>query len=79
MTTADGILRGPDLNSSKSPLDKKLYRQILLPNGLRALLISDTIAMHQHHPSNDGSYENDDSGDDECSMEELEETEKSMI
>jgi hypothetical protein len=38
---------GPDLNVSRSPLDKKLYRQILLPNGLRAVLISDTLAMHQ--------------------------------
>lgn len=28
-------------------LDHKIYRQILLPNGLRAVLIQDTVAMHQ--------------------------------
>jgi secreted Zn-dependent insulinase-like peptidase len=35
------------LNETKSPLDKKLYRNVLLPNGLRVLLIQDTPAMHQ--------------------------------
>lgn len=44
----EDVLRGPDLNESKTPLDSKLYRQILLPNGLRAVLIQDTIAMHQN-------------------------------
>jgi secreted Zn-dependent insulinase-like peptidase len=39
-------LLGPDLNSSRSALDKKLYRQILLPNGLRCVLIQDTVAMN---------------------------------
>lgn len=59
MTTANGnnpmdfssetgeVIEGPDLNESRAPLDKKLYRQILLPNGLRAVLVSDTTAMHQ--------------------------------
>jgi hypothetical protein len=41
------IIEGPDLNVSRSPFDRKVYRQILLPNGLRALLVSDTIAMTQ--------------------------------
>ena len=36
---------GPDLNASRSLLDEKLYRQILLPNGLRAVLISDVPAL----------------------------------
>ena len=38
---------GPDLNESRSPLDHKLYRQILLPNGLWCVLVQDTVAMHQ--------------------------------
>eukprot|EP00980_Cylindrotheca_fusiformis_P021601 scaffold8454_cov136-Cylindrotheca_fusiformis.AAC.2 len=45
------ILVGPDLNASRSPFDKKVYRHILLPNGLRALLVSDTIAMTQTYNS----------------------------
>ena len=53
---------GPDLNSTKSKLDKKEYRQILLPNGLRVILISDTIAI-QHH-QDDYLYD-DESGNDE--------------
>jgi nardilysin len=36
---------GPDLNSSRPALDKKLYRQILLPNGLRCCLIQDVFAV----------------------------------
>lgn len=39
-------IRGPDLNASRGELDKKLYRQILLPNGIRCVLIQDTVAMH---------------------------------
>jgi nardilysin len=57
---ASVIIEGPDLNESRSPLDKKLYRQILLPNGLRAVLISDTLAMHQ-----DFFYDDDDDDDEE--------------
>ena len=44
---ARGIQRGPDLNPSRTPFDKKKYRTVLLPNGLRALLIHDVVAMHQ--------------------------------
>lgn len=58
---------GPDLNESRAPLDKKLYRQILLPNGLRAVLISDTLAMHES-PTAGGSYYPDD--EDEASTDE---------
>ena len=38
----DSVLIGPELHPPE--LDKKLYRQILLPNGLRCLLIEDTLA-----------------------------------
>lgn len=41
---AANVLVGPDLNGTKGPLDRKLYRQILLPNGLRCLLIEDVVA-----------------------------------
>lgn len=70
-STADGggVQIGPDLNCSRSPLDKKLYRQILLPNGLRCVLISDTIALRQqeHNLYDDGDYssDDDDDGDDQ--------------
>jgi nardilysin len=59
-------IEGPDLNVSRSPLDKKIYRQILLPNGLRAVLVSDTLAMQQ-----DVYCEDDDESDenDECDVE----------
>ena len=54
-----GIQIGPDLNPSRSPLDKKLYRQILLPNGLRCVLISDTVAMKQKDNSLYDDYDDD--------------------
>ena len=41
------VMVGPDLNPSKGPLDKKVYRQIMLSNGLRAVLVSDVAAMNQ--------------------------------
>jgi len=41
------VSRGPDINDSRSPLDPKLYRQIILPNGIRCVLIQDTLAMNQ--------------------------------
>lgn len=47
-SNSNSVQIGPDLNSSKTPLDHKLYRQILLPNGLWCILIQDTVAMHQH-------------------------------
>uniref|UniRef100_A0A7S3Q5Z2 Insulysin n=1 Tax=Chaetoceros debilis TaxID=122233 RepID=A0A7S3Q5Z2_9STRA len=60
MNGNSNVLLGPDLNPSRSPLDKKLYRQILLENGLRVVLISDTEAMlHQELYE----YDDDDSDD----------------
>lgn len=53
------IVEGPDLNISRSPFDKKNYRQILLPNGLRAVLVSDVVAMTQVY-NNGGLYVDDD-------------------
>jgi len=64
------VIEGPDLNASKSPLDKKDYRQILLPNGLRVVLISDSMAMTQSY-NNGGIYmdEDDDDRPDENSID----------
>lgn len=60
------VEEGPDLNPSKSPFDKKEYRQILLPNGLRVVLISDTVAMTQSYNSGGIFMDDDDEdGDDE--------------
>jgi len=59
-------LEGPDLNSSRSPFDKKNYRQILLPNGLRAVLVSDTVAMTQAYNLG-GILDDDDDDDDDSS------------
>ena len=56
-------VEGPDLNPSRSPFDKKVYKQILLPNGLRAVLISDTIAMTQSY--NAGGFFETDEGEEE--------------
>ena len=41
-SSSSSVLIGPALHPPD--LDKKLYRQILLPNGLRCLLIEDTLA-----------------------------------
>ena len=63
------VLIGPDLNASRSPFDKKNYRQILLPNGLRALLVSDVVAMTQSYNLGEGfddeenSFTDDDDDD----------------
>jgi nardilysin len=62
---ASKVVEGPDLNRSKSPLDKKEYRQILLPNGLRAVLISDTTAMTQSYNSGGIYMEEDNDTDDD--------------
>ena len=70
----EGVWIGPDLNKSRSPLDKKLYRQIIIQkNGLRILLVSDTIAMMEEE--NDDLYEDDDDDlyDDEDSEDDSEE------
>jgi secreted Zn-dependent insulinase-like peptidase len=61
---------GPDLNASRPPLDKKLYRHITLPNGLQAVVIQDTIAMQQQKlagglNNNRGDYDTDESEDDD--------------
>lgn len=70
-TTDEEVLIGPALNDSKAPLDKKEYRQILLPNGLRALLVSDVAAMNQIQ-SEGGMFLDDDEDDDEEEDEEAE-------
>lgn len=61
--SASPVLEGPDLNASRSPFDKKNYRQILLPNGLRAVLVSDVVAMTQAYHL--GGIMEDDCSDDE--------------
>ena len=66
--TAAAVVEGPDLNPSRSPFDKKKYRQILLPNGLRALLISDVVAMTQTYNLG-GILDDDDFSDDDDDME----------
>ncbi|KAG7371853.1 peptidase insulinase family protein [Nitzschia inconspicua] len=67
---ATNVVVGPDLDSTRSPLDKKHYRQILLPNGLRAVLVSDVVAMTQAYNSG-GLYDEEDNSDDEISAEEV--------
>ncbi len=64
----DDVIVGPDLNPSRTALDKKLYRQIIIKkNGLRVVLISDTVAMlHQDHFEYD-DYDSDSSEDDDKS------------
>lgn len=58
----DLVLEGPDLNISRTPLDKKQYRQIIIKkNGLRVVLISDTEAMiHQEHFEYESESEDED-------------------
>lgn len=73
---SSNVLVGPDLNSSRTPLDRKLYRQILLPNGLRALLISDTTAMHQRQNAGfsfNGDEHDDISTDEDVSLNSVDE------
>ena len=55
----DDVIVGPDLNPSRTPLDKKLYRQIIIKkNGLRVILVSDTVAMvHQDNFEYDSESE----------------------
>ena len=64
----DGIILGPDLNSTKSLSDKKQYRHITLPNGLKCVLICDTVAMRQRKL--EGCYETGSEDDDESSQDE---------
>ena len=80
------VLEGPDLNCSRVPLDKKLYRQIILAkNGLRAVLISDTVAMNDsklcgncdnNFDSDDESHSDMDDEDGSCDEEDQEEIRK---
>lgn len=58
-----GVVVGPDLNPTKSPFDKKEYRQVMLPNGLRVVLVCDTVAMTQSYNSG-GIYMEDDDDED---------------
>mmetsp|Transcript_4670 Transcript_4670/g.6622 ORF Transcript_4670/g.6622 Transcript_4670/m.6622 type:complete len:1236 (+) Transcript_4670:57-3764(+) len=61
----EDVIVGPDLNSSRTPLDKKNYRHIIIKkNGLRVILISDTLAMSQHQYMHDDEYETDE--EDNC-------------
>jgi nardilysin len=53
----DGIILGPDLNPTRSLMDKKLYRHITLPNGLKCVLMCDTVAMRQRKM--EGHYDSD--------------------
>lgn len=67
-----GVILGPDLNATKSPLDKKLYRHITLPNGLKCVLICDTVAMRQRKLEghyDDDDYSMDDGDDEESTMD----------
>jgi len=66
----DDVILGPDLNASRTPLDKKLYRQIILKkNGLRVILISDTVAMnHQDNYEYCSDSDDDDDDDDDVAM-----------
>uniref|UniRef100_A0A7S4IA98 Peptidase M16 N-terminal domain-containing protein n=1 Tax=Odontella aurita TaxID=265563 RepID=A0A7S4IA98_9STRA len=69
-----GVIIGPDLNPTRSTLDRKVYRQIILKNnGLRAVLISDTVAMGQKEEH--GTFGGDDSGYDSESSSVIEDTE----
>jgi nardilysin len=45
------VLLGPDLDATRSKSDKKLYRHITLGNGLKCVLICDTVAMRQRGKS----------------------------
>jgi hypothetical protein len=56
VTKDEGVRIGPEL--TPPTLDRKLYRQILLPNGLRCVLIEDVLAGPVHN--NSDMYEDDD-------------------
>ena len=66
----DDVILGPDLNPTRSKMDKKLYRHITLSNGLQCVLICDTVAMrqrkleHYDDESSDGDDDDDDDGSD---------------
>jgi len=67
---ADVILHGPNLDATRSKSDKKLYRHITLSNGLKCVLICDTVAMRQRKSlmtgdRRSGRDDDDDDDDDE--------------
>lgn len=66
------VIRGPDLNPTRSFVDRKLYRQILLPNGMRCVLIQSTDDMQSFDPVM-GFHE-----DEEIPEEEYKEDEKEI-
>ena len=74
------VLIGPDIDHTNSALDKKLYRQILFPNGLRVMLIQDTPAMHQlsHDRYSHLHYDDNDNDDDDGSGRAIEEDDEEM-
>jgi nardilysin len=69
----NNVLVGPDLNDSRPPLDKRLYRQILLPNGLRAVLISDPLVVAMmHHDYYEHDNDDEESSSDESDNDDIE-------
>ena len=65
---ADVVLHGPNLDATRSKSDKKLYRHITLSNGLKCVLICDTVAMRQRKSLMTGyrrSGRDDDDDDDD--------------
>jgi hypothetical protein len=74
-TTKLGVTVSPSLNETKGPLDKKIYHQILLPNGLCCLLkIKDLLALSANgmlaevdfNDTNDKDDDDDESDDSWC-------------
>lgn len=64
----DEVVLGPDLDPSRSKMDRKLYRHVTLANGLRCVLICDTVAMRQRRLLGrrcDGSAGDDDASEGE--------------
>ena len=67
-----------DLNPSRSSLDQKLYRHIVLDNGLQAILVQDATAMMQQEHAVRCLHDNtSDIGDDRNKAEDQEEDEVS--
>ena len=54
-----GVTRGPDVDPSRSQLDRKLYRHVVLGNGLRCLLVCDTATLRARRAG--GLYDEDES------------------
>ena len=80
------VLVGPDLNTYRALTDCKTYRQMIMKNGLRCIVISDTKAMaeERHDQGNfdeDSGYESEtssgmDSGHESETSSGMEEDEK---